>query len=421
MNDRLLRLGARYNADTSVEMHPLLRGRARERADRASSRSRPNGCCTRWPASTKRTSSANARSSRTSSISATRWAFTGGWSSWMQTALFPAGTSLRPANRGQPGQSPAADAGRRAQLRADALPTVQRRVAGDRGASGDGGDGTRGVPPARVGHRARRRRVAAANQEPAGAAATVDTGRAAPPAGRLQARPDVLKAAVALPEILIAYDLGGGGYDTAIAKILTAHAAETALRERLMPDPDVLRSASSRSGGARADLARVRDRAGGRSAARRDRATRRRTLIWRSVVGRGPPGLTAWEGWQQSTVLDLRQAALADAIFDAEPFLGRALDRASAFHATGAVEAYDRVLATIGAVQHRANSRVTPSRCWRANAPTRCFSNRCPKPSARRPGGSAWASSDNLPMATTRLRARRARRAAQRDAARRPP
>ena len=46
------------------------------------------------------------------------------------------------------------------------------------------------------------------------------------------ARADTLKAAVALPEIWIAYDLGGGGYETAIAKILTAHAAEAVAGDR---------------------------------------------------------------------------------------------------------------------------------------------------------------------------------------------
>ena len=63
------------------------------------------------------------------------------------------------------------------------------------------------------------------------AAASTGAAVAASPPGRLQARPDVLEAAVALPEIWLAYDLGGGGYDSAIAKILTSRAAETIVRE----------------------------------------------------------------------------------------------------------------------------------------------------------------------------------------------
>src|SRR4029077_6217326 len=60
-----------------------------------------------------------------------------------------------------------------------------------------------------------------------------------PSPDRLQ-RPDVIKAAVAIPEIWLAYDLGGGAAETTVARILAARAAETAVRARLMPEPEVL-------------------------------------------------------------------------------------------------------------------------------------------------------------------------------------
>src|SRR5262245_55696028 len=88
----------------------------------------------------------------------------------------------------------------------------------------------------------------ATSPQPAGgaqaaAAAGSAAASAAGPAPVLlppQARPDTLTAAVALPEIWVVYDLGGGGYDSAIAKILASRAAETAVRDRLMPVPEVL-------------------------------------------------------------------------------------------------------------------------------------------------------------------------------------
>jgi len=86
--------------------------------------------------------------------------------------------------------------------------------------------------------------------------------------------------------------------------------------------------------------------------ARRDQiADKAQDQIWRLWSEVGQQTIRAWQWQQQNTVLDLRQAALADAIFGAEPFVDRALDRARMFQSTGAMDAYDRILATIGAVQ----------------------------------------------------------------------
>src|SRR5262245_8224706 len=71
-------------------------------------------------------------------------------------------------------------------------------------------------------------------------AAASTTGGAPAPPSQPQARPDGLVAAITLPEIWLAYDLGGGGYESAVAKILASHAAETAVRDQLMPEPEVL-------------------------------------------------------------------------------------------------------------------------------------------------------------------------------------
>jgi zinc protease len=231
------------------------------------------------------------------------------------------------------------------------------------------------------------------------AATTVDGGRATPPAGP-QPRPDTLKAAVALPEIWLAYDLGGGGYESAVAKILAGPAAETAIRERLMPDPDVLAvdfHALELPG--RTVLAC-------QILVENDRrrlviAQNAQNFIW-GLWSDAPPPATVWQTWQQETVLDLRQAALADAIFDAEPFVGRALDRARAFHTTGAVEAYDRVLATIATVRPNDLS----GRAYGLLAPARArtlFLEPVPEAERPAPGMVGVPSADNLPMAMVRL------------------
>jgi zinc protease len=228
------------------------------------------------------------------------------------------------------------------------------------------------------------------------AASTGGAAPASPPGGRLQSRPDVLEAAVALPEIWLAYDLGGGGYDSAIAKILTSRAAETIVRERLMPEREVLGVDFFAVGlpGKTVLACQVvleDDRRRGYIA---DKA---RDLIWRLWSDVGQPGLTTWQGWQQSAVLDLRQAALTDAIFDAEPFIGRALERSRAFQATGAVESYDRVLATIGAV-HPYELSARAARLLAPNRAHQLFLRPVPEAQRPAPGVVGVPSSDNLPM-----------------------
>ncbi|HMF45007.1 MAG TPA: insulinase family protein, partial [Polyangia bacterium] len=234
------------------------------------------------------------------------------------------------------------------------------------------------------------------------AAASAAPGPAA--AVRPQTRPDRLNAAVALPEIWLAYDLGGGGYDSAIAKILTSRPAESAVRARLMPEKEVLDvgfHAIALPG--RTILAcQIQLENDRRNAAIAERA---RDLIWRLWSDAPPPDADGWTSdWQRNPVLDLRQAALADAIFAAEPFVDRTLERALDFQTTGAVEAYDRVLATIAAVQpadlsHRAFQLLAPERARTLFLEPLAEALRPP------PGPVGVAGSDNQPLAMTRLHA----------------
>jgi zinc protease len=229
-------------------------------------------------------------------------------------------------------------------------------------------------------------------------AASTRGAAAGGPPGRPQARPDVLEAAVALPEIWLAYDLGGGGYDSAIAKILTSRAAETIVRERLMPEREVLDVDFFAVGlpGKTVLACQIVLEDDRRRALIADKA---RDLVWRLWSNVGPSGLTTWQGWHQSAVLDLRQAALADAIFDAEPFIGRALERSRAFQATGAVESYDRVLATIGAV-HPYELSARAARLLAPNRAHQLFLRPVPEAQRPAPGVVGVPSSDNLPMET---------------------
>ncbi|HXU01483.1 MAG TPA: insulinase family protein, partial [Polyangia bacterium] len=211
-----------------------------------------------------------------------------------------------------------------------------------------------------------------------------------------------LKAAVGFPEIWLAYDLGGGGYDAAIAKILTSRAAETAVRERLMPEREVLAVDFFPLGlpGKTVLACQIVLEDDKRRAQIADKA---RDLIWRLWSDGAQPAATAWQGWQQNTVLDLRQAALADAIFGAEPFVDRALDRARAFHTTGAIDAFDRVIATIGTVQPQGLS----ARAFALLAPDRArvlFLQPLPEAQRPPPGLVGVPRNENSTMATMRLR-----------------
>jgi zinc protease len=228
--------------------------------------------------------------------------------------------------------------------------------------------------------------AARASLPPSAAAALVSPSPgAAPPAPRdasggageeggataadpVAAAPQTLRAAVATPEIWLAYDLGAGSSDSgsAVAKVLTAPAAETIVRERLLPEADVqsvdfhvieLRRTTVLAcqivlehGRRRAEVAR-----------------QAQNVVWASWADSGPPAAVEWAGWRQGTVVDVRQAALTTAILDSESFLDRALARASLFHATDAADAYDRQLGRIAAarpvdVSNQAFTLLAPER-----------------------------------------------------------
>lgn len=185
-----------------------------------------------------------------------------------------------------------------------------------------------------------------------------DRETAAPPAD--------LRAGVALPEIWIAYDLGGGAEAAGIAKVLTARAGEAMVRQRLMPEREVLAVDFHVIEQVHSTILACQIVL--EHAHRRDElAAKAQNLIWALWSDAGPPAAVTWEGWRQGTVGDLRQAALADAVLDAEPFLQRALERATALAATGAIDGYDRQLAAVAAVRPqdvsgRAFSVLAPER-----------------------------------------------------------
>src|SRR5262249_4789883 len=203
-------------------------------------------------------------------------------------------------------------------------------------------------------------------------------GRAGPPARRLGALPavadpaaprpaDELRGAVAFPEIWIVYDLGAtAGAAGAIDKVLTARAGEQLVRERLMPEPEVLDVdfhviEQVRSTILACQIVLAHDRR------RTQLAAKAANLIWALWSDSGPPAAVTWVGWRQGTVGDIRGAALADAVLDAEPFLNQALERAVAFHARGASDGYDGMLAAVAAVRPeevsgRAFSLLAPER-----------------------------------------------------------
>jgi zinc protease len=235
------------------------------------------------------------------------------------------------------------------------------------------------------------------------AAATAGATAKSAPAAQKPSPPDTLKAAVAVPEIWIAYDLGAGGSEAAIARILSARAAETAVRARLLPEPEVLGVDFHEIELERRSLlaCQIVLAHGKRRAELTEKA---QGLIWALWSDSGPPAAINWEGWHEGTVLDLRQAALTDAVLGAEPFVKRALGRASLFQASGAIDTYDRMLTAIasarpGDVSTRAFAVLAPER-----ARTLYLD---PLPEAERPppGLVGVPNSDNLPMDATPFRA----------------
>jgi zinc protease len=161
--------------------------------------------------------------------------------------------------------------------------------------------------------------------------------------------PAELRAAVVRPEIWLAYDLGNAGTRATVSRILTAPAAEAIVRQRLMREPEVLTAGfHPLELGGHAVLACQIVLEHGRR--RQELARRAQNLVWSLWSDRGPPAAIETTDWQEGTPRDLRQAAVASALFGAEPLLDRALERASLFHATGAADAYDRLLGAVAVV-----------------------------------------------------------------------
>jgi zinc protease len=324
--------------------------------------------------------------------------------SWVQRALFPAGHPYaRPIGGSRTTLRRLTLADARAFAAANYHPANATILV-----AGDGRTAALTAVAARLPDSVKTRAATAARpaprslQEAAAIGPAAAPGKAPGPNDRAPA-PEVLKAAVAMPEIWIAYDLGPGGSDSAVARILGARAAETAVRVRLMPEPEVLAvDFHEIEFEHRSLLACQIVLEHGRR--RAELAEKAQGLIWALWSDAGPPAAVEWEGWQQGAVLDLRQAALSDAILEAEPFVRRALDRATFFHATGAVDAYDRMLTTI------ANARPddVSGRAFAVLAPEHArtlFLEPLPEAERPPPGAVGVPSAANLPMAATPFRA----------------
>jgi zinc protease len=178
---------------------------------------------------------------------------------------------------------------------------------------------------------------------------------------------DTMQAPVATPQIWIAWNLGGDAEaESAVNKILVAPAAAAMVRDRLRGEPGVravtfhpieVRHATW--------LACEIDVEG--DSRRADIARKARNLVWATWSDSGPPAAVDWEGWRMGAVLDIRRAALTGSVLGAEAFLDRALDRAQSFQVTGEVAAYDRMLtrianARLADVSNRAFDLLAPER-----------------------------------------------------------
>jgi len=168
---------------------------------------------------------------------------------------------------------------------------------------------------------------------------------------------DVMSAGVAWPEIWLTYFMADmyGPYAPAM-KVLTAPVVVKALRETLLKDEDVLDVdlETSELRQATVLLCRITLTSSRRRVDIAETARRLIAAPWQTAVVPyylGADGYVAVNGFSAgggfSELAKTRRLALADAVLESESFVGRAVTRAEYFHMTGAVNAYD---ALIGAV-----------------------------------------------------------------------
>jgi zinc protease len=177
---------------------------------------------------------------------------------------------------------------------------------------------------------------------------------------------DTLHASVAMPQIWLVWNLGGDNdADSAVNKVLVAPAAEAMVRDKLSGEPGVVGVAfhaiELRHATWLACEIDIKD-----TSRRTEIARNVRNLVWRLWSDTGPSTAANW-GDRWMSVPSIHRIARTGAVLGAEPFLARALDRASAFQASGEVGAYDRMLARIGAVRpsdisSRARDLLAPAR-----------------------------------------------------------
>lgn len=158
---------------------------------------------------------------------------------------------------------------------------------------------------------------------------------------------EALSAAVTLPALWLAYRLPSHyGNDGPIVQVLTGKGAAASIRARLLADPDVASVDLHVLSFLNATVAGWEIKLWN-SQRRLKIADKARRLVWSAWSNQGPPAAIAWESWSKHNVDSFRESAQMRTILEAEPFAARTLARARYFDATGTTNTYDSHLVSI--------------------------------------------------------------------------
>jgi zinc protease len=161
---------------------------------------------------------------------------------------------------------------------------------------------------------------------------------------------DRLTASVSHPELWVAYNLGGGeGRAAALRKVLTTASVGRFVEDQLGAEDGVLGVEFVPLDLSRTTLLACRivvDQEGRRPAL----ARKARSLIWSMWSDRGPPASIARASWRADAVQHIREAALLSGLLQAEPFVDRWISRAHTFRTERQLAAYDDRLKAMAAL-----------------------------------------------------------------------
>jgi zinc protease len=342
VSDTLARLGATYNADTSLD-----RTRFYEFAPRAAlpallrlaaqRLTHPLGGVDRAAVTVEREIVENELRQRNETL------VYGQVAAWMQRALFPASHPYaRPTGGTRDSVSRLSLEDARAFADAAYAPrNATLLIVGDFDAAAAAATAARDLPPELVGDAAHPR------------ASTRGTRPPPPPylPGPPPAGFEVMRAPVAWPEIWLSYYLADmyGPYAPAM-KVMTAPVVVKTLRDILLEDEDVadvdlVRSEFRQATVLSCRITLISDR---RSREIAERARQLIAAMWQPIaIDQAPRWAGDGAAAGYARLARTQRLALADAIFDSESFVGRAVSRAEYFHMTGAINAYDALVAAV--------------------------------------------------------------------------